>query len=296
MEDTYRSGKTPASSGDLSPKDISAEDTNKKVLCEMPEEQAPELPPWSEEMAGNKSRRLTAKPERGLDALDLRVVESVNDSLPAAVDYRNYHPLKRSSQSGDDVAHKLHSMAKRIAVQLKDRTFSRKSTVSVIAVLQQSKSACNAYRIHEGTEMCMLKYFPTGPARATVNPRVTLAASANLFREESLKSYYTIIQFFFKPYVIDSNASKPDVEMRILRQRLMTAEEFAQQLWTRTLSCGSVYSEESLEALFEEGVTHPIRKSLSHCSAYYQHASIEDLAQRADSPLDLHGRLQKRLR
>lgn len=92
----------------------------------MSKEPAPELPPRNVVTAGSKLRQYTLKPERELDVIGLKVVETINDRFVAAVDYRNYRLLKKWPRYEDDVTHKLHKMAKNIAMQMKDRILSGK--------------------------------------------------------------------------------------------------------------------------------------------------------------------------
>lgn len=98
--------------------DISERQTSKKTYSEMSEEPAPELLPLTEAMAGSKSRRYTLKPRRELNVTGLKIVESVNYHFGAAVNYRNYRLLKTLSGYDNDLAQKLHRIAKKLAVQM----------------------------------------------------------------------------------------------------------------------------------------------------------------------------------
>lgn len=109
----------------------------------MSEEQAPDLPPWNEVVAGNKLKRHTAKPGK-MDIPGLMVIKPVNDHLAAAVDYRNYCLLKKLATYDDDVAHELHKIEKKIAAQMKDRTFFGEYPISAIVFGQESKWVCDA--------------------------------------------------------------------------------------------------------------------------------------------------------
>lgn len=59
--------------------------------------------------------------------------------------------MKRLFTYDDDVVHELHKIAKKIAMQMKNPTFSGKDPMSLIVFLQEYKSACGSYRISEGT-------------------------------------------------------------------------------------------------------------------------------------------------
>lgn len=63
------------------------------------------------------------------------VVRSVNKQLEDAVDYRNYRLSKKSSRYENEVANELNKMTKNIAVQMKNRSFSGKDSVSIITYL-----------------------------------------------------------------------------------------------------------------------------------------------------------------
>lgn len=76
--------------------------------------------------------------------------------------------------------------------------------------------------------------------------------------------------------------------------RIDEPPELAEGLWTTMLSSGSVYDEKFLKALFVEGVTHPICNTLRRWCVEHQYASLEDLAQREESLLNLEGRPQQK--
>lgn len=59
-------------------------------------------------------------------------------------------------------------------------------------------------------------------------------------------------------YDTDDNMAKLHTKVRSLWQGSMAFVEYALELSTRTLSCGSLYDEKSLEALFVEEATHQI--------------------------------------
>lgn len=78
-----------------------------------------------------------------------------------------------------------------------------------------------------------------------------------------------------------------------LRESLITTAEFAQELWVRLLSCRSLYERTSLNTLFVKGFTDPIREALHYWWAELRYSSVENLAQKAESLLDLQGVPQK---
>lgn len=70
----------------------------------------------------------------------------------------------------------------------------------------------------------------------------------------------------------------------------MTSVEFAQEMWTKKLSFGSVYEEKILTTPFVEVFIHQICKTLRYWWVEYQHASLKNLTQREKSVLHLQGR------
>lgn len=71
-------------------------------------------------------------------------IEPVDILFKKAVHYHKYHPIKKLVRYDEDVAHDLQRMAKKTAVQIKDKTFSEKDPMSVVAFLQNYKSAYGA--------------------------------------------------------------------------------------------------------------------------------------------------------
>lgn len=100
----------------------------------------------------------------------LRVSEPISDRFSAALDYQIYGLLKKLSGYDEDVIQQLEKLAKKIAVQMKDRIFSGKYLMSVVAFLQEFESACDARGIHEGDTVWLFKQFITGPSNAPVKP------------------------------------------------------------------------------------------------------------------------------
>lgn len=75
----------------------------------------------------------------------------------------------------------------------KKRTFSTKEPTSVIAVLQEIISTCDACRIRESTAMSLFKKCSTGLAEAAVETQVALTNSANFHYQGAMKSYSSIV-------------------------------------------------------------------------------------------------------
>lgn len=96
------------------------------------------------------------------------VVEPVNHSFVAAVNYRNYSLLKKSSYYGDAFAHDLHKMVKRIEIRMKDPSFPGEDPTPGIIFLQEIKSACDACRNFESAAMSLFEQFLAGQTKAAV--------------------------------------------------------------------------------------------------------------------------------
>lgn len=90
------------------------------------------------------------KTERGLNVICLKMIEAVNDRLAAAVDYRNYSVLNKSSSYDNNVAHKLRTMLKRFGVRMNDSTFSGRHQMSTITFLHELKCSPDRSSILEG--------------------------------------------------------------------------------------------------------------------------------------------------
>lgn len=69
------------------------------------------------------------------------VIKPTNELFKDAVDYRSYRLIKNLARKADDVANELSKMTKKTDVQMKDRIFNGKDTVSIVAFLQDFKEA-----------------------------------------------------------------------------------------------------------------------------------------------------------
>lgn len=122
--------------------------------------------------------------------------------------------------------------------------------------------------------MCLFNQFLTALAGTVVKAQEALPSFAKFYHDCVLKSFSAIFHFLLKHYVIADSIGKLDAVVRSFRQKSMDPAEYGQELLTKTLSCGSVYDEKFLTALFLGEVTHLIRKTLRHWSAEHQHASV----------------------
>lgn len=158
----------------------------------MSEESAPELPTWNEMQADNKLRRCIPTPERELDVPRCEVITANNDRFATAVNYPNYRYLNKVSLYDDDVEHELHRMAKKIAVQMKDRTFPGKDPSLVIAFYNEFKSLSDECGVPEDVAKRLFKQCLADPAKAAVKARLTLRNPSNFHHDGASRSYSTV--------------------------------------------------------------------------------------------------------
>lgn len=105
-------------------------------------------------------------------------------------------------------------MTKKVAVQMKDRTFCGRDQVSIIAVLQDCKAACDAFKIHEGAAIWLLKHFLTRCVEADIKALVALPTKTAKAQEDCPTSYSTVIKFLLKLYATGVNIAVLDGDIR----------------------------------------------------------------------------------
>lgn len=165
--------------------------------------------------------------------------------------------------------------------------------MSVFAFLQQFKSACDTWWIHESAKMWLFEQYLTNLTMAVVKARVTLMNSANCPSVSAVKSYFVIVQLLLKRYVRDDNTARLKTKVCNPRQLSKNAEEYAQKLWKPTLTFEYVHKR-YVKDLFVEGATYRICKTLRPRWGWHQQASLSDLTQRAESLLDVQGRAKQK--
>lgn len=133
--------------------------------------------------------------------------------------------------------------------------------MSVIVFLQ-FKSGCDAGGICEGAAMWLFKQYLTGTNDAAVKSCVALPNSVNTRHEGALRTYFEAVLFLLIRYATDHKTANLENKVLALRQGNLTPTVFAQQLWSRTVTCRSVCDEKSLKAMLVEGIHASIRKTL----------------------------------
>lgn len=77
-------------------------------------------------------------------------------------------------------------------------------------------------------------------------------------KEGRLTSFYAIVNYLLKQFATEDNIATVEADIWDFRQGSLTATGYAQQLWKKTLTCGSIYNEKILKGLFVEGVHRSI--------------------------------------
>lgn len=100
--------------------------------------------------------------------------------------------------------------------------------------------------------MQLFKLYLTEPPEAAVKSLVALPNSINNGHERSFRTYAKLVPFHLKQYSTDDNISNFGNEIRTVREGKLTLTVFAQQLLSKTLTCGFVYNEKTHKEMFVE--------------------------------------------
>lgn len=172
----------------------------------------------------------------------MALIKPLNELFADAVEYQNCRFINKLALYNDDIANGLNCMAKRIIVQRKDRNFNSKSPVSITALIQDFKGAWNVCRTRESASMCLFMHYLSGPVESVINGSITLPTETARAEKRWLASFYEIVNYFFEKHATDDNIVIFDAEIWLFRQQGLMVTNFAQQFWTKTLPCGSVYN------------------------------------------------------
>lgn len=160
------------------------------------------------------------------------------------------------------MAHELSRIIKNVAVQMKDRTIDGKDPVSFNTFPKDFNATCDACNTHEGSTLWLFKHFITGPVGAVINAPVTLPMQTAKNQKGCLMSNSVVVNFLLKWHATDNNIAVVDEVIRQFRQGALSAADYARQLWTKSLRCGSVYTNNVLKGLFVEGINRSICRAL----------------------------------
>lgn len=87
------------------------------------------------------------KSESPPDLPEVIVTKPENEHFTDVDDYGSYRLIKKLVRYNDDVADGLSKMTRRTAVRMKDQTFNGRDSVSIIAIMQDSETGCDACNI-----------------------------------------------------------------------------------------------------------------------------------------------------
>lgn len=107
----------------------------------------------------------------------LNVIVPINERYWPAVDYKSYQLIHKTRPYHEYVTSEIQMMRKKIAVQIKDYSFSGKSPISITNFLTGLKQAWNLSGIHEGTALWLYPDFMTGPALTMIKVRFSLSSN-----------------------------------------------------------------------------------------------------------------------
>lgn len=125
------------------------------------------------------------------------------------------------------MASDLNRITNNTAVQMKDRNFSGKDSVSIIAFLPDFKAACDACNFHESTAVWLLKHYPNGPVRSVINAHVVLQTETARTQEGCLTFYSAIGNYLLKRHATDDNFAIVDADFRTFKQERLTEPNYA---------------------------------------------------------------------
>lgn len=106
---------------------------------------------------GRRNLETSEQDYKSGQATVLKVIEPVEGVICATTNYRTNRIVKQPARYDDYVVHKLHRMAQKTAVKMKDGTFSGRVLMSVFALLQDFKAACNTCRIYNKAAMWLFR-------------------------------------------------------------------------------------------------------------------------------------------
>lgn len=110
--------------------------------------------------------------------------------------------------------------------------------------------------------MWLYKQYLHSPVESVIKARVVLPTKTVKVQEGCLTSYSAIDNNLLKRYATEDNIATVYYDIRTFRQRSLMKVDYEQQLWTKTLRYGSVYTKRILKGLFVEGVNETICRTL----------------------------------
>jgi len=182
-------------------------------------------------------------------------------------------------------------MTRRMEVQLKSQIFDPMDPITILSFLPAFKTACDSNGIHEGAAMWLFQFFVKKTAKAALSARTTtVSASGGKTKASQLTSYPAVVQFLLRTYATDEVIAEADAEISRYRQPdRMSPQDYAHNLWTKALKCGTVHDEDRLKGIFIEGLHESIRQSVRNYWSKNGDADLQELARHAKSMANIRG-------
>lgn len=112
----------------------------------------------------------------------------------------------------------MQKVRKEIAVQMKDKVFSRQDSISVINVSTEFKRTCHLSLTHEGCTLWLFRKFITGRAFATINAWLTVSSNYVNRHEGTIIIYAEVVNHLFQHYGTGTVIAKGDQKIQSFKQ------------------------------------------------------------------------------
>lgn len=155
--------------------------------------------------------------------------------------------------------------------------------------LTELKRACDSSRIKKGAPVRLYRESMNSPNLGTVKPRLTLSPNDSTSHERIMKTYCKVLSHISTPCATDADIARADDKICRFEKDFWTPWDFSRNLWDITLRCGGLHQEQTLRGLFGEGIDLNIWSTMRRFWADNQEATVEDIAYKAPSLLDLQG-------
>lgn len=136
---------------------------------------------------------------------------------------------------------------------MSDQTFSGKQSLSVIAISQDLRVACDTCNAHNASSHVAFKHYLYSPMEAVIKALVALWREPP-GRKRHLPSSSKIMSSLLKSLATAENITTVDADFRSFNRKSLRAAYHAQRLQKRTLRSSYVYNENILKGLVVEVV------------------------------------------
>lgn len=154
-------------------------------------------------------------------------------------------------------------MTRKAAIQMKDRIFNGKDSLSLIVFLQDSKAARDTCNIYERAAMWVCKHYIGDPIGSIISTRVKLSAEISGTQDGCLMFSSAICSYVSKLYATEENIVMVYVDICTFKQQDITETYYIQNIWIKTIRWRSIYTDKVLNGLFIKVVNQSIRRALS---------------------------------